>query len=89
MGPRPTSWLFCFRKKPWWRVPICLSDIFFRSIERKRCENISRLGFIGEQQALLATSLVETRIGKKNFLLSVICAGNYRLIENFSLNDAL
>ena len=34
----------------------CLSDIIFRAIERKRCEHISRLGCIGEQQALLATS---------------------------------
>ena len=51
-----------------WRVPICLSDIFFRLIERKRYEHISRLGCIGEQQALLATSLVDMRSGKKNLL---------------------
>ena len=37
-------------KNAWWRVPICLSG----------GEHISRLGCIGEQQALLATSLVET-----------------------------
>ncbi len=33
--------------------------------------------------------LVEMRRGMKNFLLSVICEANYRLLGNFSLNYAL
>ena len=47
----PTSMALLLRKKPWWRVPIWFSG----------GEHISRPGCMGEQQAKLATSLVETQ----------------------------
>jgi|LSQX01.3.fsa_nt_gb hypothetical protein len=52
-----------------------LSDTFFRFIERKRCEYISRL--------------VERCRGKRNFRIGENLLCKLRLVEKFSLSDAL